>query len=76
MVKRHYGIRTERYKLIHFYNDIDAWELYDIQNDPTEMNNLYGKSEYDTVVANLKDAMFRLQEQYDDPVRFSTEKDR
>ena len=40
------------------------------------MNNLYGKSEYDTVVANLKDAMFRLQEQYDDPVRFSTEKDR
>lgn len=76
MVKRHYGIRTERYKLIHFYNDIDAWELYDIQNDPTEMNNLYGKSEYDSIVTELKAEMLKLQEQYNDPVRFSTEKDR
>ena len=42
MVKRHYGVRTERYKLIHFYNDIDVWELYDLQADPTEMHNLYG----------------------------------
>ena len=33
-VKRHYGIRTDRYKLIHFYNDIDKWELYDLENDP------------------------------------------
>jgi arylsulfatase A-like enzyme len=32
MVKRHYGIKTERYKLIHFYYDIDEWELYDLQN--------------------------------------------
>ena len=76
MVKRHYGIRTERYKLIHFYNDIDAWELYDIQNDPTEMNNLYGQSEYDSIVTELKANMLELQEQYNDPVRFSTEKDR
>jgi hypothetical protein len=28
MVKRHYGIRTDRYKLIHFYYDIDAWEQH------------------------------------------------
>ncbi|MCK7537964.1 MAG: DUF4976 domain-containing protein [Marinilabiliales bacterium] len=34
MVKRHYGVRTKRYKLIHFYNDIDAWELYDLEKDP------------------------------------------
>jgi arylsulfatase A-like enzyme len=39
-VKRHYGIRTERYKLIHFYYDIDTWELYDLKNDPHEMKNL------------------------------------
>ena len=38
MVKRHYGIRTERYKLIHFYNNINWWELYDLQADPTEMH--------------------------------------
>ena len=43
MVKRHYGVRTDRYKLIHFYNDIDEWELYDLQADPTEMRNIYGQ---------------------------------
>ena len=40
MVKRHYGVRTDRYKLIHFYNDIDDWELYDLKNDPNEMHDL------------------------------------
>ena len=40
----------ERYKLIHFYNDIDVWELYDLQADPTEMHNLYGQKEYESVV--------------------------
>ena len=39
-VKRHYGIRTERHKLIHFYQDIDDWEIYDPENDPDEMNNI------------------------------------
>jgi len=33
MVKRHYGIATERYKLIHFYYDIDEWEMYDLKTD-------------------------------------------
>ena len=36
-VKRHYGVRTDRYKLIHFYYDIDVWELYDLEEDPNEM---------------------------------------
>ena len=68
-VKRHYGVRTERYKLIHFYNDIDSWELYDLQNDIHEMNNLYGNPEYDGIVADLKSELKRLQELYDDPIR-------
>ena len=68
-VKRHFGVRTERYKLIHFYNDQDFWELYDIQEDPTEMNNLYGKEGYDALTESLKKEILRLQEQYDDPVR-------
>lgn len=42
MVKRHYGVRNDRWKLIHFYNDIDQWELYDLQEDPHELRNLYG----------------------------------
>ena len=76
MVKRHYGVRTERYKLIHFYNDIDVWELYDLQADPTEMHNLYGQKEYEPVVTELKTELARLQEQYNDPVRFSPDRDK
>ena len=41
MVKRHYGIVTEDYKLAHFYYDVDEWELYDRTLDPGEMKNLY-----------------------------------
>lgn len=66
MVKRHYGIRTERYKLIHFYNDIDEWELYDLETDPAEMNNLYGKAEYTRLVDDLKKRLEELQIQYKD----------
>ncbi len=68
MVKRHYGVRTERYKLIHFYNDIDVWELYDLQNDPNEMNNLFGLPGYDEVIAELKQELARLQSLYNDPI--------
>lgn len=76
MVKRHYGVRTNRYKLIHFYNDIDEWELYDLQADPTEMHNLYGQKEYEPVVEELKAELLKLQEQYNDPVRFSPDRDK
>ncbi|ARN57251.1 sulfatase [Sedimentisphaera salicampi] len=65
-VKRHYGIRTKRYKLIHFYFDIDCWELYDLKNDPNELNNLYGKPEYQSLVKRLKAELKRLQVKYKD----------
>lgn len=69
MVRRHYGVRTERYKLIHFYEDIDAWELYDLQEDPMEMNNLYGKPGTGKLTDELKAELEKLQLQYDDPIR-------
>ena len=68
MVKRHYGVRTERYKLIHFYNDIDEWELYDLQEDPTEMHNLYGKPGYEKITEDLRTELVKLQTQYHDPI--------
>lgn len=75
-VKRHYGVRTDRYKLIHFYNDIDVWELYDLADDPNEMHNIYGQSGTEAVTAELKERLLTLQEEYDDPVRFSPVRDR
>jgi len=66
MVKRHYGIRTARYKLIHFYYDIDAWELYDLEKDPRELNNVYGDPTYAAVVTELKTGLERLRRQYGD----------
>lgn len=73
-VKRHYGVRTERYKLIHFYNDIDVWELYDLKKDPGEMHNLFGKPGYDKITAKLKKELVKLQTQYDDPIESQLKK--
>ncbi len=66
MVKRHYGIRTDRYKLIHFYNDIDEWELYDLQKDPKEMRNVYGEADYREIVQMMHAKLKVLQQQYGD----------
>ena len=69
-VKRHYGVRNDRYKLIHFYNDIDRWELYDLQADPTEMHDIYGQPGTEEISAEMMQELKRLQEEYDDPIRF------
>ena len=69
MVKRHYGVRNDRYKLIHFYNDIDTWELYDLKNDPTEMHNIYGKPGTEEITRQMRHILRQAQEQYDDPIR-------
>ena len=63
-VQPHYGIRTERYKLIHFYYDIDQWELYDLQSDPNELNNLIGNDKYSDIVSNLKYELYNLKKNY------------
>jgi arylsulfatase A-like enzyme len=66
MAKRHYGARTKQYKLMHFYYDIDAWELYDLEKDPNEINNVYDDPAYANVVTELKAEIKRLQELYGD----------
>ena len=65
-VKKHYGIRTARYKLIHFYDDIDAWELYDLHEDPHEMKNIYNRPENKELIVLLKKKLHDLQVQYQD----------
>ena len=66
MVQPHYGIRTKRFKLIHFYYNMDEWELYDLDSDPNEINNLYGKVKYKKLVKHLKKKLKKLQIRYDD----------
>ncbi|UTA48312.1 sulfatase [Simiduia sp. 21SJ11W-1] len=66
MVKRHYAITTHQYKLIHFYYDIDEWELYDLEKDPDELNNVYLNPAYAPVVKKLKQQLATLRESYVD----------
>ncbi|MCC8154751.1 MAG: sulfatase [Tannerellaceae bacterium] len=63
-VKKHYGVRTDRYKLMHFYDDIDWWELYDMEKDASEMNNLYNHPAYKEIQAELHKEVKRLRIQY------------
>ncbi len=65
-VKRHYGIRTNEYKLMHFYNDIDEWELYDMKNDPKEMKNIYNDPAYAEIRAELHTLLEETQKLYKD----------
>lgn len=60
MVARHYGIRTARFKLIHFYQT-DEWELYDLELDPDERKNIYTDTKYAATVESLKKQLAQLR---------------
>jgi arylsulfatase A-like enzyme len=66
MVHRHYGVRTERHKLMYFYH-LKEWELYDLANDPREMRNVYADASYAGALEELKGELDRLREQYGVP---------
>ena len=66
MVKRHYGIATERYKLMHFYYDIDEWELYDLEKDPHEMKSVYNDPRYAGVQKMMHKRLEELRIKYGD----------
>ena len=64
--KRHYGIATEDYKLIHFYYDIDEWELYDQKKDPQELHNVFYDPEYREVREEMMQKLKEVREKYKD----------
>jgi len=66
MVKRHYGVRTDRYKLMHFYYDIDEWEMYDLEKDPSEMKNIYDDPSYADVKEMMHKKLGEMREKYGD----------
>ncbi len=65
-VKRHFGIRTDRYKLIRFYFDIDEWEFYDLEKDPLEINNAINNQENAHIIQDLKVRLRNLAVHYND----------
>jgi arylsulfatase A-like enzyme len=66
MVRRHYGVRTDRHKLIHFYG-AGEWELFDLDKDPAEMQSVYADPAYAGVVTDLKAELERLRARYQVP---------
>ncbi|MEJ5960790.1 sulfatase family protein [Pedobacter immunditicola] len=65
-VSPHFGIRTKRYKLIRFYKRVAGWELYDLETDPHEMDNKYGRKGYKAITANLYRELNRQVEKFED----------
>ncbi len=65
MVAKHYGIRTDRYKLIRFYQ-FDEWEFYDLEKDPDELHNAYDDPKYFDTIAHLKLELEKLRKYYQD----------
>lgn len=64
MVKKHYGIRTERYKLMHFYDDIDQWEFYDLEKDPKESYNAIHDKTYVAIIEKMRRTLDSVQKAY------------
>jgi arylsulfatase A-like enzyme len=59
-VHPHYGVRTDRYKLINYYT-LKEWELFDLQKDPHEMNSVYNNPGYAEVQGDLTKELQRLR---------------
>lgn len=66
MVPRHYGIRTERYKLMHFYQFGNEWEMYDLKEDPDELTNIYGRADKKSLQIDLEQQLKAIRKFYDD----------
>jgi arylsulfatase A-like enzyme len=71
-VRKHYGIRSDRYKLIHFYgegkgkdvgNNIDTWEFYDLKNDKHEIKNLYDNPGYSKQIEDMKVRLEKIRKE-------------
>lgn len=63
-VRPHYGVVTDRYKLVHFYTpDLDNWELFDLQSDPHELRSIYGNPESAKIQVDLHQEVERLRKE-------------
>lgn len=65
-VKKHRGVRTERYKLIHWWEKPEEFELYDLEKDPEERHNLHGKAEHAELEKKLVSRLAELRKETGD----------
>ncbi len=64
-VQKHYGVRTERYKLINYY-ELGEKEMFDLKTDPQEMKSVYNDPEYAEIQTQLEQELARLRSYYHD----------
>lgn len=62
-VRPNRGIRTKRYKYIHYYLEPQEFEMYDLESDPGEINNLYGKPEHAALQKHLAARLLALRKE-------------
>ncbi|MGB4773250.1 MAG: sulfatase [Chitinophagaceae bacterium] len=65
-VAKHFGVSSDRYKLIYYYDPVKSWELFDLKKDPREMKNVYQDPAYQKVVATMKKQLIKAAKQYKD----------
>lgn len=65
-VRKNRGVRTDRYKFIHYYEPPEEFEMYDLQEDPGELRNLYGDRRYASLANDLRRRIQELREETDD----------
>ncbi len=62
-VRPHYGVVTDRFKLVHVYGDTDYWELFDLQKDPHELRSVYDHADYKKEQQDLTEELARLRKE-------------
>jgi len=68
-VRPHYGVVTDRYKLVQFYGTgEDYTELFDLEKDPQEMRSVYGEPAYAATQSQLTRELARLRTELKAPV--------
>ena len=68
-VRPHRGVRSQRYKFIHYYLAPEEFELYDLQADPGETQNLYGQPGQSELTQQMKDRLAELRRETGDTAR-------